>query len=517
METVQSSILCRLLAPLWLCLRAWYEESLLAVVIRKIGQLIANWCSGSVLIGFIVREGNLSRAWKDSLLCRLLTFLINIPTKILQFIYEKGKDAFEDSFFAQLAFGVVENTPIAVAWLMLAIMVIPFEQWNNAYSFAGFALCTLLAAFAGMRTKGWHLDLSAIGPWLVAFAGAVAISWPLSAYPSQSARFLVYHMACMLCVVVVVSTVERKEHLLRLMGASSVALIVMSCAGFVQRIMGVEVNPSFVDMTLELNKNMPGRVFAFYENPNTFGEVLLLLIPVAIALMLCSSGWMGRFLGFFAAALGCVALIMTYSRAGWLGLAFAAVVFVLLWNRKLIPVGIVLVIVALPLLPQTVMNRILTIFNFSDSSTSSRFPLYYAAGEFLTRRPILGAGLGSDAVRSAIGDLHLFHGEDHFVHCHNMYLQVWCETGLLGLVTFLGSVLWTIKQGAKAVCKATCDPQVRMAIIGAAAALAGTMLCGMADYIWNYPRVMLIFWFVCAIALAGIRLAARDENSNTRA
>ena len=40
----------------------------------------------------------------------------------------------------------------------------------------------------------------------------------------------------------------------------------------------------------------------------------------------------------------------------------------------------------------------------------------------------------------------------------------------------------------------------------------GTMLCGMADYIWNYPRVMLIFWFVCALALAGIRLAAREES-----
>ena len=37
------------------------------------------------------------------------------------------------------------------------------------------------------------------------------------------------------------------------------------------------------------------------------------------------------------------------------------------------------------------------------------------------------------------------------------------------------------------------------------------MLCGVADYIWNYPRVMLIFWFVCSLTLAGIRLAAQGE------
>ena len=42
--------------------------------------------------------------------------------------------------------------------------------------------------------------------------------------------------------------------------------------------------------------------------------------------------------------------------------------------------------------------------------------------------------------------------------------------------------------------------------------LLGCLLCGMADYLWNYPRVMLIFWFVCAIVLAGVRLAAREEN-----
>lgn len=45
----------------------------------------------------------------------------------------------------------------------------------------------------------------------------------------------------------------------------------------------------------------------------------------------------------------------------------------------------------------------------------------------------------------------------------------------------------------------------------------GTMVCGLADYIWNYPRVMLIFWFVCALTLAGIRLAARQDGEETSA
>lgn len=511
METVNSSVLCCLLAPLWRTLTAWYDHSLLAVLIRGIGAGLKNWCAGSALVGFAAREGVLSRAWAGSVLCRLLTFLVNLPTRILQWIYGKGKEVFEGSFFFRLAFSALENLPLLVGWLMLLFLVIPYENWSNGYSFAGFIFCFILACFAGMRKPGWKLDLAAIGPWLAAFGGAVLLAWPLSAYPDLSYRFLMYYGACLLCVLVVVSTVERREHLMRLAGAASVGLIVMSVYGFYQRASGIEVNPSYVDVTLELNKNMPGRVFSFFENPNAFGEVLLLLIPVAVALMLGSRGWGGRFLGFFAAAVGCVALVMTYSRASWIGLFFAAALFVLLWNRKLIPACIFLVFAAIPFLPESIFNRILTIFDSSDSSTSSRFPLYYAAGEFLSQRPILGAGLGSDAVREAISDLNLFHGHDKFVHCHNIYLQVWCETGLLGLVTFVGGIFWTAKKGAKAVLQGACDPGVRMVILGGITALLGTMLCGMADYIWNYPRVMLIFWFVCALALAGIRLAGREE------
>ena len=35
------------------------------------------------------------------------------------------------------------------------------------------------------------------------------------------------------------------------------------------------------------------------------------------------------------------------------------------------------------------------------------------------------------------------------------------------------------------------------------AALCGAMVCGLADYLWNYPRVMCIFWFVFALTIAG--------------
>lgn len=508
METMRSSVLCRALAPLWFFLCSSYENSVLGRLIRGIARGLKNWCAGSAILGFLAREGALTRSWRESLLCRILMLLVNLPTRILQWIYGKLRGVFEGSVFADLALSVAEQVPYLVGWVMLAVMVIPYEKWSNGYSYAAFLFCAFLAVFAGMRREKWRLDVKSLGPWLVAFFGMVFVAWVLSAYRAKSVRYIPYYLTCMLCVLVLVSCVERKEQLQRLLGQCSLALLVLGVVGIVQRIMGVEVNASYVDVTL--NAGMPGRVYGFYDNPNAFAQVLLLLLPLAVGYLLCTRSWMGRLVGLLAIGAGAASMAMTYSRATWLGLVLAAVVFVLLWNRKLIPAGIVVGLLGLALLPDTVFHRIMTIFNASDTSTTSRFPLYQAAGEFLKLHPLTGAGLGTDAVRAAVKDMNLFHGKDLFVHCHNIYLQIWCEMGIVGLIAFVGGILWSVKEGARAVLKGRCSQPVRLAVIGGVSALMGALLCGMADYLWNYPRVMLIFWFVCGILLAAVRLAGRE-------
>ena len=302
MEVVRSSVLCTWLAPLWHWLRERYEYSLLAKILRGIALGWRRAYHSSAVVGFLSREGVLTRAWPESVLCRVLTFLISIPTILLQKLYAVGQDVFEHSVFARIAFAVVEQTPLAVAWIMVLFLALPFERWNNAYSFAGFALCFVMAWFAGMRKPGFRLDLKFVGPWLVAFAGMTFAAWPLSAYPSLSFRFLLYYITCMLCVVILVSTVESREQLERLLCFTSLSLLIMSLYGIYQRIQGVEVNLSYVDVNV--NGDMPGRVMSFFDNPNTFGEVLLLLIPVAVAYLLCTKSWLGRLLGLLSVGTG---------------------------------------------------------------------------------------------------------------------------------------------------------------------------------------------------------------------
>ena len=240
--------------------------------------------------------------------------------------------------------------------------------------------------------------------------------------------------------------------------------------------------------------------------------LLILLLPLVLALILCSKRGISRVTACGVFAVGVLALGMTYSRASWVGMACAMVVLVFLWKPKLIPAFAVLCVVMVPFLPDTIWHRVLTIFNPADTSTASRIPLYQAALEVIRTSPVSGAGLGTAAVQDYISDFNLYHAEAPFVHAHNFYLQVWIEAGLLGFLGFVGSMLWNIKKAARTV--RHCAPSAARTITCAgAAALCGAMVCGLADYLWNYPRVMCIFWFVFALTIAGIKVCRRETEA----
>lgn len=501
----ENSVIGCLLLWIWQGLAGAYEQSRIARLLRRLSAWWSGVFRGSAVMTVLTREGTIPRAWHGSLSCRLLETIINLPSALLYWIYRKLRRVFDHSFFALLAFGMGEQVPALIGWVMLGILAIPYKNWNNWYSLLGFALALVLFIIGGMRRRALRLSATAVGPWTVLFAAAIFCAWPLSVHSSLSFRFLFFHITCMLCVIVLVSAMERAEQLTRLVGFTTAALFLISAYAMVQRIQGVAVNPSFVDLTV--NEGMPGRVFSMFENPNAFAEVLLLLLPLTAALLLSSRTLPGRLAALAAFGLGLLAMGMTYSRSSWIGLLVATAVFVFFWNRKLIPAFLLLAVVAFPLLPDTIFHRVLTIFNTSDSSTSSRFPLYKAALALIRERPVRGAGLGTDAVRKVVKDLNLYHGVAPFVHAHDVYLQVWLETGLVGVIAFVSSIFSGMKGAVKAAALPACPRAVRLITIGAAGAMTGIMVGGVADYIWNYPRVMVVFWFVFGVMLSGAKLA----------
>jgi putative inorganic carbon (HCO3(-)) transporter len=508
MEVMQSSVIGTLLLALWHWGERAYDKSVLAVIFRAIATGWKRAWYGSGLVTFSRREGALPKAWRFSIFCRTLTVLFNLPVILLHWVYDKGKVLFEHSVMAQLAFAMGDQTNVVIAWLIGAFLMVPYDYWSNSFSLEGFILVGLLFTVGGMRRKSLRIDMENIGPYPVFFAVAVILAQVFSVVPEESTRYLMFHITCMLCVLFTVSCVEKLEQLVRLMAGGVTGLFAASAYGIFQAIQGVKVDPLLTDVSV--NENAAGRVYSIFDNPNAFAHVLVLLIPLGLGLMFLSRTWRGRFGAAVSLLMGVLALGLTYSRASWIAFVIAMMVFVFLWRRKLLPVLIFLGAACIPLLPSTIISRLLTIFNTQDTSTTSRFPLYQAGIRLIERSPIMGAGLGAEAVKYYIAQNDLYSGTMYLVHLHNIFLEVWAETGLLGIVSFMAGVLYHFKIACK-IAASKCPYALRMIVMACAASLVGIMVCGLADYIWHYPRVMLVFWFVFAITLSSLKLARKQE------
>ena len=114
----------------------------------------------------------------------------------------------------------------------------------------GFVLVLALFYIRSMHREQARLDLQNIGFYPLVLFGAMFLGVAFSYEPSSSMRFLIYHISAALCVLVTVAVVRSAEDLKRLAAGGGVCVLVSSLYGVYQRIQGVEVNESYVDVTV---------------------------------------------------------------------------------------------------------------------------------------------------------------------------------------------------------------------------------------------------------------------------
>ncbi len=211
------------------------------------------------------------------------------------------------------------------------------------------------------------------------------------------------------------------------------------------------------------------RAYGTFEQPNPYAGFLGLALPLAAGWawgVFMSQRWRHRaadrglliVLLASTAVLG-LGLLMSWSRGGWLGAAAALAGMILfLPRRRWLGVALVIVLAVAVvgglqagLVPNSIAGR-LTDFadyvTFRDARGVDITPENYAVLERMAhwqaalsmadQSPWLGIGFGNYA--AGYSDHALVNWPYPLGHAHNYYLNLMAETGLLGLVAYLG--LW---------------------------------------------------------------------------
>ena len=251
-------------------------------------------------------------------------------------------------------------------------------------------------------------------------------------------------------------------------------------------------------------EDIQGRLVATFENPNVFGEYLLIAIPVITAMMLISDTklWKGIYAGLLVVSFVC--MIMTYSRGCWLGLIFAAALFILMIYPKIIlpaPLGIFFI-------PQSIIERLTSIGNMQDGSTIFRVFLWRGTLDMLKDFWVCGIGLGTDCYEK----IYTNYAYDALLapHCHNTFLHIICESGVFGIIVFLLLMFFMVRQLLVVYSK---SENKKLKIISAAlvCAFAGSFVQGMFDNTFYNYRLYMIFFATVAISCAIYALYLKER------
>ncbi len=240
-------------------------------------------------------------------------------------------------------------------------------------------------------------------------------------------------------------------------------------------------------------------------DPNDTAAIILMMFPLCYYLFFNDpKRWM-RGVYALAMVLSLVAVVLTGSRGGFLGLVFLLFLLWLRSQRKILGLFVALAVFGIlwTTAPEGYRERIHSITHYQeDESAMARVYLRKAAIAMFLHNPLVGIGVGN------FNDFARDYGAITFHTAHNMYLLVLGELGALGIAVFLYIWLRALKE-AKSLGRE--EDWLRRALgWGALIGLLDMMVTGYFLSLSYYPYQYIVMAMV-AVAASRRESVVRSE------
>lgn len=340
---------------------------------------------------------------------------------------------------------------------------------------------------------------------IAAFLGLAALSSITSVEMVSSVQIFLVYLVFTLAFPLIVNTVRTRSawNILLILFVLCGALV--SLYGVYQNFSGTDTTQSWVDA--QMFEDIKTRVYSTFDNPNVLGQYLILLIPVAFAMLLQNRGTGKKLVYTLVNIAMFVCLLYTWSRGAWVGVILALGFFILLRDRRWLIVCVIGLLLMPSVLPASILNRITSIGNLQDSSTAYRVSVWVASFRIARDYWMSGIGIGTAAFEK-IYPGYALNGAGFALHSHNFYIQWVVEMGIFGLLVFLAIILTAFQQITLVREKSSLIRTVTLAMAGA---LAGFLFQGMAENLWYNFRMVLMFWIYLGILQSGVNISNEKD------
>lgn len=274
------------------------------------------------------------------------------------------------------------------------------------------------------------------------------------------------------------------------------------------------------DIFLGRPLTMDGRATAAFSHPNSLGGFLIMVIPVVFSGLFLKKAV--SYKAVFAVILLVLvwSLILTFSRASWIGVILSILFFMFVAMKKLFMKAIVImglagVILGGVFISSTELRKDFRLSHEIISMTTNwRWHLWKDSFVMIQEKPLLGHGLNTYMVL-----FQEYRGQTSGVpgqtwdptYAHNTYVQLTTETGLLGLGMFLWLLMRIFSSSLEFSRKADCR-ETRIVLLGCLAGIFAFLVHSFAENNFYSLQLSSLFWFMVGIIFSSGKLLSKEDS-----
>lgn len=286
--------------------------------------------------------------------------------------------------------------------------------------------------------------------------------------------------------------------------AAAVLLItlVLCCYGLLQLYQVLDSN----------NDNF--KVTGPFYNPARYANYLVALLPFSAAayFLFPEESRYGDSIKYAALAVcltGILVLPVTYTRAAWVGMC-AALVVILFYKYKRHVNQLVNSYRSIILFIVAAAGILFLLYKLKPASASGRLLIWEVSMDIVKDHPITGIGYGNFEGRYGLYQARYFgtHDDDEqkvmiadvVRYPYNLFLQVLCEQGLIGLMLFVLLCFFIVRRGI--LSEKIADKYERYIAAASFSSLISILVCGQASYPFDILPVLIVFFISTGLLMA---------------
>lgn len=241
------------------------------------------------------------------------------------------------------------------------------------------------------------------------------------------------------------------------------------------------------------------RAFVPFFSPNLLAGYLIAIIMLCLNIVLQKRKEENGlfFLSIFCLFISSLTLFFTKSTGGWLVFIIIFSLFLLL--GKLLNKKSVLIIISLIILFGAIaVNREIKEPPFKKPlfSLDKKISYWKQTTEIIKQHPLAGVGIGNFSLKETRS-------------AHNSYLQIWAETGIVGIISWLIIIFIFLKEGIK-------NFYFRKSLYSLGILMSGLsfLLHNLIDYSFFIPQSIFLFWIIFGFTLSYIKNQTYSKKEN---